>query len=139
MEASNPQVENLEEGQCWRYLASQAVGRLAVGAERIEIFPVNYRLGVRRVYFISGAGTKVDLLSNDGRVAFEVDGGDDAGTIWSVVIHGRVRSLESEREIDSSGLRQLRTWYPSEKTQFLVISPDEVSGRRFHRPAGWHN
>jgi uncharacterized protein len=132
MDETPDPVEILDDAQCWRYLESDALGRLALGGERVEIFPVNYTVSEQRVIVRTGSGTKLQALAHDGRVAFEIDGDDEGGTLWSVVVHGRA----TEADTGPTPAAGRSGWHPTPKDHLLVIEPDEITGRRFRATAG---
>lgn len=80
----------LDEEECWRLLAGEQVGRLAViVGTHPDIFPVNYRVWNRRIVIRTEAGTKLAGAVLDRFVAFEVDEVDVADhSGWSVVVAG---------------------------------------------------
>lgn len=126
--------DTLDAAEIWPLLRRQDVGRLAMRRDDgVDIFPVNYLVGRNALYFRSGPGAKLELLTAHPEVAFESDGGRGS-TRWSVVIRGRVQRLDSDVEIESSGVSRLVTWDPSEKLNYLRLDPDTISGRRFTHP-----
>jgi hypothetical protein len=64
-------------------------------------------------------------------VAFEIDGIDPAQRRgWSVLVRGTLY------HIDSPALRERfdpRTWLATDRDSWLVIHPDEITGRRLHQ------
>lgn len=135
-------VTTLSEEQCWQLLENQPIGRfVAALADSVEIFPVNYMVKSRAIYFASAPGTKMVALTANPSVAFEIDGGDrgsmwEHGSLWSVIVHGTAERLASDDDIETSGILELSTWHPSEKRNFVRIVPRSVTGRTFLRPAG---
>jgi nitroimidazol reductase NimA-like FMN-containing flavoprotein (pyridoxamine 5'-phosphate oxidase superfamily) len=129
-ESTNP-VTVLEESRCWDLLASQDVGRLATAVNGIpEIFPLNFVLDGESVVFRTAEGSKlVEVVINE-QVAFEVDGWNDNGG-WSVVIKGSAAVVESGEQHDRAEALPLRPWVPTIKTNFVRITPTEITGRRF--------
>jgi hypothetical protein len=127
------EVIALEIETCWSLLKTQKLGRLALAAERVEIFPVNYLVNERSIYFASAPGTKLMELAQNPDVAFEVDG-TASHDLWSVIIHGRTRRLARDFEIEGSGILQLQPWHPTPKHNYIRIRVDEITGRRFRRP-----
>lgn len=122
----------LEADACWSLLQTESVGRVAIAAERVEIYPVNFLVHDRGIYFASAPGSKLMELVENPNVAFEVDGqaGDE---LWSVVIHGRANRLARDSDIESSGILQHKGWHPTQKYNYVRIRPDEITGRRFLR------
>ncbi len=125
-------IQPLRADECWELLGEAPVGRLAViGADGgPDIFPVNTLVHDGKIYFRSGGGAKMREVAADDRVAFEMDGADPPWR-WSVVIRGTARRLDRDDEIEASGVLDLATLSPSPKNDFCVVTPREVSGRRF--------
>lgn len=130
-EAPPAGLESLDPAECLRLLAADDFGRLAVrDGAGVDIFPVNYVLHDEKVYFRSGAGTKLLRVTEQPEVAFEIDG-RDGDTVWSVVVKGTARRLDDEDEILSSGIFAAPTAHPTEKLNYVRIVPRELTGRRF--------
>lgn len=129
----NDAVTELDDDACWSLLETQALGRIAISAERLEIFPVNYLVHDRSIYFSSAPGSKLMDLAENPSVAFEVDGTASAD-LWSVVVHGRAKRLARDEDIEASGILQHPGWHPTAKYNYIRILPEEVTGRRFARP-----
>ncbi len=129
-ESTNP-VTVLDESRCWDLLASQAVGRLATAVQGLpEIFPLNFVVDGESVVFRTAEGSKlVELVINE-KVAFEADGWNDQGG-WSVIIKGSAEVIPSGEEHDRAEALPLRPWIPTIKTNFVRVTPTEISGRRF--------
>ncbi|MCW2724863.1 MAG: flavin-nucleotide-binding protein [Frankiales bacterium] len=134
----SPGTIELAPDACWALLRTSDVGRLAVVVDsRPEIFPVNFAVDHGTVVLRTAQGPKLSAAL-EAPVAFEVDG-YEAGTAeaWSVVVKGHARQLRGTDElIDTVGI-PLSPWHRTAKPQFLRITPDELTGRRFVRaPAG---
>ncbi|WP_210481329.1 pyridoxamine 5'-phosphate oxidase family protein [Naasia sp. SYSU D00948] len=130
-EASGPKpVVELTEDECWDFLRSQELGRLAVSVAGVpDIFPVNFVTDARTVLFRTAHGTKLLELAVNQYVAFEADRWNIAeGT--SVVIRGRASILESAEELDEAARRELSPWVPGAKPVFVRIQPATITGRR---------
>jgi uncharacterized protein len=94
----------------------------------VDIFPLTYLSRHGRIYFRSAPGTKILELTEQPRVAFEVDG--LSGLMrWSIVVRGTVRRLGSDPEILRSGVETLLSWQPGEKFNYFEIQPEQISGR----------
>jgi hypothetical protein len=73
-----------------------------------------------------------------GRVAFEIDGSDEAQRSgWSVVVQGVGNDITDTVDGLSEELRDLPVdhWVPGERTRWVRIIPERVTGRRV-RPRG---
>jgi len=126
-------AEVVDENACWDLLAEAPIGRVIfMEGDDIEVFPVNFSLGGRSVLFRSAPGSKLALVAARPRVAFEVDSYTDEEA-WSVILWGTAERLEFDDEIEHSGLLGLVSWTPDEKFNYVRITPDRVSGRRFRR------
>jgi nitroimidazol reductase NimA-like FMN-containing flavoprotein (pyridoxamine 5'-phosphate oxidase superfamily) len=128
-----PQSEVLSVHECWSYLQSSSVGRLALtGDTGPEIFPVNYLPEDGTVIFRTGPGTKMDALLDGGRVALEADGLNSYGTIaWSVIVKGAASALKEDDPGLQTADQGLSPWEPGDKEFVFRITPAEVTGRRF--------
>lgn len=127
------QTEVLRVHECWKYLRSTSVGRLAVVKNgEPEIFPVNYLPEDGTVLFQTGPGTKLDAVLGGVPVVMEADGFNTYGTIsWSVVVKGHPEPVSSREEILAAVGQGLSPWEPGEKDYLVRITPTEISGRRF--------
>lgn len=127
-------TEILDEAQCWDLLKSASVGRLAVDvAGRPDIFPINYIVNERSLVFRSGAGTKLAASVLLHHVAFEIDGYEPTGrTVWSVVVKGEARHIETMDEVFALDDLPLFPWLAFPKPNYVRIEPEMVTGRRFH-------
>lgn len=124
-------TDMLDDETCWRLLEQADYGRLGLRARHgVDVFPVNFRVHEQAVYLRSAPGSKMIDLTEDPRVAFEIDG-SDGEQVWSVVIHGRAKRLDSDPEIERSGVLQLDAWQPGEKFNYVRIVPERITGRRF--------
>lgn len=124
-------VTILPESECWRLMAGVTLGRLAtsVGGQP-EIFPVNYIVQHRSVLFRTAEGTKLVSTAINNRVVFEVDDHNVAEG-WSVIVKGMARSLRTDEEIEDADRAQLLSWTTPEKTHYVRVIPELVTGRRF--------
>lgn len=129
-EAIEP-YEELSSDNCWGYLASQEVGRLGVSVDGLpEIFPVNFGLDGEFIVFRTAEGSKLEQLSANNNVAFEIDGWDDHEG-WSVIVSGVAEIVESETDLQRFQHLPLRSWVDTVKQTWVRIVPTEVSGRYF--------
>ena len=124
----------IEREECFKLLAGEEVGRLAVVVGgRPEIFPVNYVVHDDGVVFRTEPGTKL-AAAVGGPVCFEVDHLDKGSrTAWSVILHGRAHPITP---FDSPALRDrtaqlaLYPWSGTPKTHLVQISATTITGRR---------
>jgi nitroimidazol reductase NimA-like FMN-containing flavoprotein (pyridoxamine 5'-phosphate oxidase superfamily) len=125
-------LEVLSEEECWRLLAEHTVGRLAVSiANRPDIFPVNYAIDDGSVLIQTAPGLKLAAASLGSGVAFEVDALDEAAHAgWSVVVSGSATELDSDEERERAAKLGLEPWAAGQKSRYLRVVPDQVTGRR---------
>ncbi len=124
-------VSILPVSECWDLLEGMALGRLVTSVDgQPEIFPVNYAVQRRTVLFRTAEGTKLVSTAINHHVLFEVDDHNVAEG-WSVIVKGRARSLRTYEEIEEAERAQVLPWVSSEKSHYVRIVPETVTGRRF--------
>ncbi|SOX54388.1 pyridoxamine 5'-phosphate oxidase family protein [Mycobacterium ahvazicum] len=117
--------------ECWDLLSSATLGRLVTSVDgRPQIFPVNYAVQRRTILFRTAPGTKLVSAAINNEVVFEVDDHNVAGG-WSVIVRGTARSLRSDEEIADAQRAQVLPWTTSEKSHYVRVIPEMVTGRRF--------
>ena len=128
-----PETEVLTIHECWKYLRSSSIGRLAVTSSAgPDIFPVNYLPENGTLIFRTGPGTKLDAALGGGPVAMEADGLNAYRTIaWSVVVKGHPETVPGNDHDQVVADRKLFPWEPGAKEHLIRITPTEISGRRF--------
>lgn len=127
-------VEELTTSECWRYVQAGEMGRLAIATDegRPEVFPIDYRVHDGAVYLRSAPGTKLRLMAQHPAVAFEIDGAD-ARAYWSVVVQADAKRLDTDADIEASGILGLVSSSPTAKDNYVRLSPVAITGRRFPR------
>ena len=130
--------QELTKAECFELLSAERLGRVAVVDDQGPIiFPVNFVLDRHMVVFRTDEGTKLDAAARGSRVAFEIDGTDEAArTGWSVLIRGEATEVTDPAEL--ARLRKLRVspWAPGAKTHYVRILPAKLTGRRIWAPGG---
>ena len=138
--ATAPEIKELGVHDCWRYLRSTSICRIAFrDGDAVENFPVNFVPTNGTLLIRTGEGTR--LASLDGRtpVAVEADGMNQYGTIaWSVILKGHPAVVSDEEEIQDAMDAGLSPWQPGQKNVLLRITPQEISGRKFVIAAPTH-
>ena len=126
-------VEEISPADCLELLRTSAVGRVGgTVAGHPFVLPVNYAVDGDQVVFKTAAGTKLSG-SSFARVAFEIDGFDaKSRTGWSVVVEGVATDISDMIDTKSSRLRalDLQPWFAGEKSHWVAIQPESISGRR---------
>jgi len=126
------ELEHVEPEECWRLLKSTNVGRLAVSIKNHpDIFPVNYAVVDESIVINSAPGTKLAAAVLGAAVAFEVDALDPiTRTGWSVVLKGQAEEIADIEGLLAAEDLDIGTWTDWDKTRFVRLSPDEITGRR---------
>jgi len=132
-------VDVLGDEASWHLLASTDLGRLAVsidgggdggGDGGVDIFPINYVVADRVIFFRTAPGSKLMDLTKHPIVALETD-----GTLhrrrWSVVVKGSAVRLGLDEEIEASGVLALHSQVPTEKWNYVRITASSITGRQF--------
>lgn len=109
------EAEVLTVEDCWKYLESSYIGRLAViNGTTPEIFPVNFVPVGRTLVFRTAPGTKLRSLLAGTPVALEADGLNlHATEVWSVVVKGIPAPIsDSEVNLERAGpnLENVGAW-----------------------------
>ena len=106
--------QELTKSECFELLSGERVGRVAlVDDQGPIIFPVNFVLDRHMVVFRTDEGTKLATAAGGGRVAFKVDGADEAAhTRWSVVVRGEATEVADLAELARLRKRRLSPWCP---------------------------
>ena len=128
------ELEEIEEAECWRLLASQPVGRFAVIlGDYPLVFPVNHAVVAHGIVFWTGPGAKLWATQHH-NVSFEVDDIDArTQTGWSVLLRGRAREVTAAIHPDLVQALEAaapRSWAPGAKDHLIRIVADSLSGRR---------
>jgi nitroimidazol reductase NimA-like FMN-containing flavoprotein (pyridoxamine 5'-phosphate oxidase superfamily) len=126
-------MEELDEAECLRLLASTTVGRVGfVVDDRPIVLPVNYALDGRTVVFRTGEGTVLNKAALH-VIAFEVDKIDDAThSGWSVLAQGVAQDVGTAIDTRSEQLRRLAlvTWAPDRRDRWFRLDAETLTGRR---------
>ena len=124
-------LEILGEEESWHLLASADLARLAVSIDDgVDIFPINYVVADRVIFFRTAPGSKLMDLTAHPIVALETDGTHNRRR-WSVVVKGSAVRLGSDEEIESSGVLSLHSLVPTEKWNYVRITASSITGRQF--------
>ena len=131
--AGGSRTEVLNPDECWRYLRSSYIGRLAViNGDVPEIFPVNFSVAGESLVFRTAPGTKLRALLSGAVAALEVDGLNPYATeVWSVVAKGRPEAFDETRMTLPDSDADREPWEPGIKDHLVALTPTELTGRRF--------
>jgi nitroimidazol reductase NimA-like FMN-containing flavoprotein (pyridoxamine 5'-phosphate oxidase superfamily) len=128
-------LEELQETECLLLLGRHTVGRLAVVQDgRPAVFPVSYRRDGGTIVFRSDEGAKLDAITGNGDVAFEIDDLDPRSRSgWSVAVTGRAAEITDPLELAAVERLHIEPWAPGAKARYLRIVPESIGGRRILR------
>jgi hypothetical protein len=137
----DPEVEWLEEAECWRLISAGGVGRLAYsGRFGLAVLPVGYQVDEGSLVFRIALGSPTDedlrtgIEGADYKVAVEIDEvGKEAHEGWFVFIQGAAHHLDSgdyRTSVAASGGQPLAGGTPE---HFIRITPTLITGRRRRR------
>jgi uncharacterized protein len=124
--------QELTKKECFELLAGQRLGRVVLVDDRGPLaLPVNYLLDQHTVLFRTDEGSKLEVASRGGRVAFQVDGVEEATrTGWSVLIRGEATEVTDPAELARVRQLPLYPWAPGAKSRYVRILPTVLTGRR---------
>ncbi|MEY4608136.1 MAG: hypothetical protein RL625_353 [Gemmatimonadota bacterium] len=144
MATPRPQFRELSREECLALLARNQVGRLAFAhRDRIDIEPIHYTSAGGWLYGRTTPGAKLEAVSHNRWVAFEVDEVEALFDWRSVVVKGAVYLLRAdgsaaERAHYAEGLEMVRLVVPEaftaddplpERAILFRIHIDELTGR----------
>lgn len=126
-------VTDMTVEENWNLLEHAQIGRLALSVrDDVDIFPINFAVFERALYFRTSPGSKLAELTANPRVALEADRYDDEMAA-SVIVKGDAERLELQSDIDAADRLELRPWIPTLKYRWVRITPTRITGRRFRR------
>ena len=127
-------IQNLSSDESLELLATQTFGRLVVRRkDDMDLFPLNYVVHEGSIYFRTAEGSKLFTVSLNHDVLFEADLVDkEAQQAWSVIVKGDAEVLTSRADINAADELPLKPWLPTLKYNYVRITPNDISGRRFH-------
>jgi uncharacterized protein len=125
-------LEILSPEQCHELLRRNDVGRVAVTVAALPaIFPVNYAVVEGDIVFRTGHGTKLRAAVERAVVAFQIDHFDKStGSGWSVMAVGLAEEITEPHELARARRIGLRPFAGGDRTHFIKIRPEFLSGRR---------
>ena len=128
--------QELTKQECFELLAGQQLGRVVLVDDRGPLaLPVNYVVDQHSVLFRTDEGTKLEVASRGARVAFEVDGAEEATrTGWSVLVRGEAVEVTDPAELARVRQLPLSPWAPGARTRYVRILPTVLTGRRIALP-----
>jgi len=127
---STDNLASLVAYDCWNLLEGAEIARVAwQGEGRIELLPVNYTVADGSLWFRTESDSALALGTAGRPVVIEVDQVDVATrTGWSVVVRGTAQTLDVLDVPDM--LVDMRVWPTGDRSLFVRVEPEEVTGRR---------
>jgi nitroimidazol reductase NimA-like FMN-containing flavoprotein (pyridoxamine 5'-phosphate oxidase superfamily) len=127
-------LDELSPEECWRLVATQPVGRVAVIVGHYPVvFPVNFAVDDKTILYRTGVGTKLHSIHRS-NVTFEVDAIDPVHhTGWSVMIKGVAQELSRARDraaVSRAEFGGATPWAPGDRAHLIRIIADQITGRR---------
>ncbi|WP_314028175.1 pyridoxamine 5'-phosphate oxidase family protein [Corynebacterium argentoratense] len=115
-------------------MGTEQLGRVVVRrSDDMDIFPVNFVVDGGAIYFRTSEGNKLFSLSLNNDVLFEADQVDlDNHDAWSVIVKGTAEVLQDAAAIHHADSLDLTPWLPTLKYNYVKVTPNSVSGRKFH-------
>lgn len=133
--AARPVLQVLDEETCRAHLRTASIGRIGTTIGALPaVLPMAYTMLDDDIVFRSRPGTQLTAAILAAPVAFEVDHLDrDTRTGWSVMVVGRARPVELERDLARIESLALDVWSNDEDDHVLRIDTRFVTGRRVLR------
>lgn len=137
MPTPTPRFRDLDPAECTALLARHNVGRMAFARkDRVDIEPIHYVFDDQWLYGRTQPGTKLEVLTHNRWVAFEVDEVEALFDWRSVVVKGgfyllRADGSAHERQIYDNGVALLRRLVPETLTPEDPL-PDRAIVFRIH-------
>lgn len=127
--------EDLSVDECWKLLTTQRTGRIGfVRESAVTIFPVNYLVRDRGIYFrTADDGDIARSLPLDG-VAFQIDEVKTAEMAgWAILVQGTAELIQDEELLTKLwGSMMEEPWAGGQRNTFVGIQPGSVTGRKVH-------
>jgi nitroimidazol reductase NimA-like FMN-containing flavoprotein (pyridoxamine 5'-phosphate oxidase superfamily) len=136
-EGSERHFVALGREQCLDLMESHHLGRVAwQAADLLQVLPVTYAMHQGSAYFRTAPDSILAELAQPTSVALEVDELDQQyRSGWSIVMHGRTSAVsEPDALADLWASDSLVPWASGNRTLFIRIRPERVSGRVVRRP-----
>ncbi len=134
----DPEVERLDEDECWRLISAGGVGRLVYSSRRgLAVIPVRYKLDQGSIVCRTPLDSPTDEDLRAGiqgaayKVSFEIDeAGQDAREGWMVILQGAAHHMDSDDDRASAWAPGSQPPGGGTREHFLRITPTFIAGRR---------
>lgn len=136
----DPEVEELDEAECWSLIRTGGVARLAYSGQFGEtVLPIIYKVRDGSLVFRVAVGTATDEDLRTGiegaeyRVAIEIDEvSEDVQEGWFVLVQGDAHNVDSAEELAAAGW-PVRPRPGAPREHLVRITPTGFMGRRLRR------
>lgn len=127
-----PVVTVLTEEQIWELIEGTRFARLGTVGEDgyVHITPLNIVTDGVRIFFRTASGSKLTQLLMNEKVTVQFDRAE-GNHAYSVNVFATARLLTETRDIDYVGKLNLEPWLDTEKLEFVELTPQKMTGRRF--------
>jgi hypothetical protein len=117
--------------ECLRLLTTALLGRIVYTRNALPaVEPVRFTLEGGHIFAAVGPASALPATVDQSVVAFQADRFDDHRDAWSVTVVGGLRLVNDPAEIAKLRGQGLMSWMPSERDQFMHITPGLVTGQR---------
>jgi nitroimidazol reductase NimA-like FMN-containing flavoprotein (pyridoxamine 5'-phosphate oxidase superfamily) len=125
-------IDHLDDEESWAIIQANQIGRIASAREGApDIYPVSYLVHNWKIYFRTGAESRL-RKETDGRVvAFEADT-QILRHFSSTVALGMARTLTSDEAAKVLDELPIVEFAPDSDYVWMEIEPSEVRGRRLN-------
>src|SRR6266508_849569 len=129
--ALRPRLEPMDQLECWHLLERGGVGRIAfTSGDELVVLPVNCAVHDGRLVIRTAPSTALARHA-DGHVTFEIDRIDDGmHEGWSVMVAGRAEVVTEPSLHLLAETTDVEPWAGGPRDLYVVVRPDEVTGRR---------
>jgi nitroimidazol reductase NimA-like FMN-containing flavoprotein (pyridoxamine 5'-phosphate oxidase superfamily) len=123
-------LREVDTAECWELLTSREVGRVAYADDHGPmVVPVTYLADDGTLLFRVTPYSDLARHLPGSRAAFEVDDVDYfTRSGWSVILRGDVTTVDDEELPSLHG--RLTPWPEGQRSLYLRLTPDTVTGRR---------
>ena len=125
-------IDPLNDEESWEVIQSNQIGRIASAREGApDIYPVSYVVHNWKIYFRTGAESRLRKDCDGRLVAFEV-GGQLEFYFSSTVALGALRTLTNAEATAVLDKLPIVDFAPNRDYVWMELSPSEIRGRRLN-------